>query len=140
MCHFYANPLSVICSLSFIDLDLFSETLTPMHLNAIRALPSMRSYIEGKLAEEDVEEVKSLLYDNAYLISLLPQFVDLVQTKAREIREAVIVLTMLSDRTKSRRELGDLYLGVLAGEVNSQSPFVRELCQLQRYELCENLT
>jgi hypothetical protein len=100
----------------------------------------MRSYIEGKLAEEDAEEVKSLLYDDAYLISLLPQFVDLVQTKAREIREAVIVLTMLSDRTKSRRELGDLYLGVLAGEVNSQSPFVRELCQLQRYELCENLT
>jgi len=132
MCHFYANPLSVILSLSFTDPEQFFEILTPIHLNAIRALPSMRAYVEEKLDEKDIEEVKSLLYDDAYLASLIPQLVDLVQTRAREIRQSVILLAKLSERTKTRRDLGELYLGALAGEVNSQTPFVRELLQLQR--------
>ena len=133
MCHFYANPLSLILSLSLLDSERLPEYLTATHLNAIRALPSMRLYVENKLSEKDVEEVKSLLEDDSYLVSLLPQFVDLVQTKAREVRDAVTVLDKLSERTKTKRDLGELYLGVLLGEINLQTPLVRELLQLQRH-------
>jgi len=94
----------------------------------------MRKYVEEKLAETDTEEVKSILLDDAYLISLLPQFVDYLESKARELRTAVTVLAKLSERgVKTRRGLAELYLSVLAGEVNLQTPLVRELLQLQRY-------
>ena len=79
-------------------------------------------------------EVKSILLDNAYLISLLPQLVYYLQSKARELRAAVTVLAKLSERgVKTRRGPAELYLSVLAGEVDLQTPFVRELLQLQRY-------
>lgn len=133
MCHFYANPLSVLLAVPTIDPESLHTYLTTTHLDATRSLPSMRRYIEDKLAEKDGEEVKSLLNDDPYLISLLPQFVDLIETKARELREAVIVLTKLSERgVKTRRRLGDLYLSALMGEITLTTPFVRELLQLQR--------
>ena len=133
MCHFYANPLSVLIGLSSIDPEVWGTYLTPTHLNAIRCLPSVRSYIEEKLSENDTEEVKSILLDDAYLLSLLPQFVELLQQKAHELREALIVIAKLSESVmKMRRNLGDLYLGALMGEIDVQTPFVRELLQLQR--------
>src|SRR5271169_5437751 len=61
MFHFYANPLSVLLAVPSIDPESLHTYLTTTHLNAIRSLPSMRKYIEDKLAEEDTEEVKSLL-------------------------------------------------------------------------------
>lgn len=134
MCHFYANPLSVLLAIPSIDLDSLQQYLTTSHLDAIRSLPSMRKYVDEKLAEKDAEEVKSILLDNAYLISLLPQFVEYLKSKARELREAVTVLVQLSERgVKTKRGLAGLYLSVLAGEVTPQTPFVRELLQLQRY-------
>ena len=133
MCHFYANPLSVLLAIPSIDPDSLQQYLTETHLDAIRSLPSMRKYVTEKLEESDAEEVKSILLDNSYLISLLPQFVDYLETKAQELREAVIVLAKLSERgLKTRRGLGELYLSVLTGEINSQTPFIRELLQLQR--------
>ena len=134
MCHFYANPLSILLAIPSVDPDSLPQYLTTTHLDAIRSLLSMRKYVEDKLAEKDAEEVKSILLDDAYLISLLPQFVDYLESKARELREAVTVLAKLSERgVKTKRGLADLYLSVLAGEVTSQTPFVRELLQLQRY-------
>jgi hypothetical protein len=98
----------------------------------------MRAYVEDKLAEKDTDEVKSLLLDDSYLLSLLPQFVDLLQSNARELREAVVVLSKLCERDpKMRRGLGDIYLGVLTGEITSQTPFVREIIMLQRYILSQ---
>ena len=134
MCHFYANPLSILLAIPSIDPDSLEQYLMATHLDAIRSLPSMRKYIEEKLAEKDTEEVKSILLNNAYFISLLPQFVDYLESKARDLREAVTVLATLSEGAmKTRRGLSELYLSVLAGEVTSQTPFVRELLQLQRY-------
>lgn len=133
MCHFYANPLSVLLAIPSIDQDSLQQYLTTTHLDAIRSLPSMKKYVEEKLAEKDTEEVKSILLDNTYLISLLPQFVEYLESKARELREAIIVLVQLSERgVKTKRGLAELYLSVLAGEVTSQTPFLRELLQLQR--------
>src|ERR1700721_758205 len=104
MCHFYANPLSVLLAIPSIDPETLPTFLTTTHLNAIRSLPSMRRYVEGKLAEKDTEEVKAILFDDSYLTSLLPQFVDMLHMKVREVKEAVTVLTKLSERgAKPRR-------------------------------------
>lgn len=133
MSHFYANPLSVLLAAPSTDISSLQTFLTKKHMDAIRSLPSLRKYVEGKLAESDTEEVRSILLDDSYLASLLPQFLDLLNNKARELREAVIVLTKLSERgTKKQRNLGELYLSTLMGEITIQTPFVRELLQLQR--------
>jgi origin recognition complex subunit 3 len=133
MSHFYANPLSVLLAMPSIDPYSLQNFLTKKHMDAIRSLPSVKKYVEEKLAEKDTEEVKSILFDDSYLASLLPQFVDLLNNKARELREAVIVLAKLSERgSKTKRSLGELYLGTLIGEITVQTPFVRELLQLQR--------
>jgi hypothetical protein len=134
MCHFYANPLSILLAIPAVDPETLHEFVTGAHLNAIRSLPSMRSYVEEKLAESDTDEVRSLLFDNSYLLSLLPQFVDLLNSKANEVRDAVIVLSKLCDSdARTRRGLGTLYLGVLTEEITPQTPFVREALMLQRY-------
>lgn len=134
MCHFYANPLSLLLAIPSIDPDSLEQYLTEKHLNAIRSLRSMRNYVEEKLTEKDPEEVKAILLDNSYLISLLPQFVEYLEMNAQKLREAVIILSKLSERSvKTRRGLTELYLSVLSGETTIESPFVRELLQLQRY-------
>jgi hypothetical protein len=141
MCHFYANPLSILCALPTLDPDALDEYISHIHLEMIRALPSMRNYVEEKLFEKDTDEVRSLLFDDEYLLSLLPQFVELLHNKAAELREAIIVLGKLSERdNRTRRGLTDLYLDVLGGEIHLQKPFVRDLLMQQKYPLSINLT
>ena len=132
MCHFYANPLSILFGISDVDPERVSDYLSPVHLNAIRALPSMKSFVEGKLAAEDDDEVRSILSDDSYLITLLPQFIDEIQNHAKVVRNAVVILGNLCDRTKTKRDWVDIYLGLLLGEIDLQTPFVREVLQLQR--------
>jgi len=133
MCHFYANPLSVLLAVPTADPEILSTFLSPVHLNMIRSLPSMRKYVESKLYECDTEEVKSILNDDDYLLSLVPQLIMNLESKATELREAVIVLAKLSERgIKMRRGIEELYLSALTGEITVEMPFVRELLQLQR--------
>lgn len=133
MCHFYANPLSLLLAVPSADPDSLSTLLSPHHLNMIRSLPSMRKYVENKLSERDTEEAKSLLNDDEYLLSLLPQLIGYLENKAAELREAVLILAKLSERGKTKRGIEELYLNALIGELTPETPLVRELLQLQRY-------
>ena len=133
MCHFYANPLSLLLALPDIDDESMDDMLTHTHLNAIRSLPSMRRYIEAKLAAEDTVEVQTLLRDDQYLKGLLRQYVTNLHEGAGALSAAVRVLSKLQERSqKSKRNLVDLYFDILTGELTPQSPYVRELLQLQR--------
>lgn len=60
MCHFYANPLSVLLS------EIKPQ---PEHLEALRNLPSFRSHIEDSLEAGRLKHVRSLLDDDAYLLA-----------------------------------------------------------------------
>lgn len=60
MCHFYANPLSVLLS------EIKPQ---PEHLEALRNLPSFRSHIEDSLEAGRLAHVRSLLDDDAYLLA-----------------------------------------------------------------------
>jgi origin recognition complex subunit 3 len=139
MCHFYANPLSLLLSILFDDPDSLPSSLfmylTETHVNAIRSLPSIRRYIEAKLEENDPKEVKSILLKDSYLLDLLPQFVEDLQSSARRIKEIVVVLLKLSEMgSKSKIRLPGLYLSVLKGQITITSPLVRELLQFQTFD------
>lgn len=60
MCHFYANPLSVLLS---------EVKPQPEHLEALRNLPSFRSHIEDALEQGRLDHVRSMLDDDAYLLA-----------------------------------------------------------------------
>lgn len=60
MCHFYANPLSVLLS------EIKPQ---PEHLEALRNLPSFRSHTEDALEAGRLKHVRSLLDDDAYLLA-----------------------------------------------------------------------
>ncbi|KAG5936820.1 hypothetical protein E4U53_000148 [Claviceps sorghi] len=66
MCHFYANPLSVLCSASSHDM----EPLQPEHLEAVRNLPSFRRAVEHELekcTQSSLRHAKSMIEDDDYL-------------------------------------------------------------------------
>ncbi len=68
MCHFYANPLSVLVSTE-AGLD---ELLQAEHMEAIRNTPSFRSYVEATISTETpeaAEDARSLLEDDASLLA-----------------------------------------------------------------------
>lgn len=60
MCHFYANPLSVLLS---------EVNPQPEHLEALRNLPSFRSHVEDALENGRLKHVRSMLEDDAYLLA-----------------------------------------------------------------------
>ncbi|KAG5912869.1 hypothetical protein E4U42_001744, partial [Claviceps africana] len=66
MCHFYANPLSVLCSASSHDV----EALQQEHLEAVRNLPSFRRAVERELEKctrSSLRHAKSMIEDDDYL-------------------------------------------------------------------------
>ena len=66
MCHFYANPLSILTTGSEEELGL----LHPHHIESLRNLPSFRNHVEGlvETGEPDsLERAKGLLHDDELL-------------------------------------------------------------------------
>jgi hypothetical protein len=135
MCHFYANPLSVL--LSNPDFDELISVLDTLQLNAIRALPSMKAYVEEKLtgedAPEEAQEVRRILFDDGYLREMIPQFMDNIEKHACGVRDEVVVLEQLCIRAGKKIEFAELYLGILVGDITCRSALVRELLQFQTY-------
>lgn len=59
MCHFYANPLSVLL--------IQESSPQPEHLEALRNLPSFRAHVEDSVEAGKLEHARSLLEDDSYL-------------------------------------------------------------------------
>lgn len=70
MCHFFANPLSILVGES---LEL-PRLLQSEHLDAVRLLPSFRTYIESMVeegSEQSLRQAKALLTDDNPLTTLI---------------------------------------------------------------------
>ncbi|KAM0807214.1 hypothetical protein AB5N19_07553 [Seiridium cardinale] len=66
MCHYYANPLSILLSKEIDDSLLPKEIL-----EIVRSLPSFGSFIEITLNAGDIQKVRRLLDDDRYLVDRL---------------------------------------------------------------------
>lgn len=67
MCHFYANPLSILCSGGEDE-----EILQHEHLEAVRNLPSFRMHVEREVeqsTQESLTHAKSLIENEEYLLN-----------------------------------------------------------------------
>ncbi|ETS86597.1 hypothetical protein PFICI_00425 [Pestalotiopsis fici W106-1] len=66
MCHYYANPLSVLLSN-----ELDNELVPKETLELVRSLPSFRTFVETTLKAGSIKKVRSLLDDDKYLIQCM---------------------------------------------------------------------
>lgn len=69
MCHFYANPLSVL--LHDDDGELSRKHLQPQHLEAVRMLPSFKAHVEGAVDARQLNHAVSLLEDDKFLLDTI---------------------------------------------------------------------
>ncbi|KAG5998625.1 hypothetical protein E4U43_002387 [Claviceps pusilla] len=71
MCHFYANPLSILCSPSKQDMK---PPLQQEHLEAVRNLSSFRHVVERQVencTKSSLQHAKSMIEDDDYLRALV---------------------------------------------------------------------
>lgn len=66
MCHFYANPLSIL--LSPQQEANLARILQPEHFEAIRMLPSFQNYIELLVEQGELERSRGLITDDGLLL------------------------------------------------------------------------
>ena len=65
MCHFYANPLSVLLA---GDGRLDRKLLQPEHIDAVRTLDSFKAQAEAAIEARQLNHAQSLIEDDAYLV------------------------------------------------------------------------
>lgn len=135
MCHFYANPLSVLRHDDGDDDELSRKRLQPEHLEAVRMLPSFRTHVEGAVDARQLNHALSLLQDDAFLISAI------LEQRQKRNDYATRLLQSLHLMQASRVLVGsfmDLYIAALSNGIDlasDDSSFLDSIRRLQPGEV-----
>ncbi|KAH0595365.1 hypothetical protein MHUMG1_07117 [Metarhizium humberi] len=127
MCHFYANPLSILCSPDGDDAPQAE------HLEAARNLPSFRHAVEREVEKntsESLQHAKSLLDSNEYLLDQIRRGNSNKQTWAgRYLRSLLIVRAAGAQRGSFSRAYVDGLEGSasIPSEQSSLAAFIRRM-------------
>ncbi|KAI9844955.1 MAG: hypothetical protein M1838_001962 [Thelocarpon superellum] len=115
MSHFYANPLSIL----LVEDDEELLDLQPLHLQAIRHLPSFQQWVEDVLDQGDGERVQLLLTDDAHLLKTVLQCRKELLDAAAGLLSAVDFLRVLFACFPNRTSplSSELYAKAVAGEM-----------------------
>lgn len=91
MCHFYANPLSILLQ-SSNDLEAtVVPLLQPEHMEAMRMLPSFKAMIERRIDDGDISGLKELINSDE----------DLAQLAVKTLQEKDVIMTTNLRRLKA---------------------------------------
>ncbi|ROV99949.1 hypothetical protein VMCG_06216 [Cytospora schulzeri] len=110
MCHFYGNPLSIL---------LVGGKPQPEHLEALRNLSSFRAHVEEALEANNVEHVRSLLDDDAYLLAEQRKTASIV-TSRWEV-QLLRSLSLLQAGKLLEDDFITTYINALADGINLQA-------------------
>lgn len=114
MCHFYANPLAVLCDTTMTTTDIV-EVLQREHFQAIRVLPSFRTLVERLLDEGDAVRARQLLEDDQALVSEVKSSLEARDTR---VVKTTRQLCLLSAAAVEAVGMIDLYLKAMKGTLN----------------------
>lgn len=120
MCHFYANPLSVLLS---------EHKLQPEHNEALRNLPSFRTHVEDAIETGRLKHVHSLLQDDAYLGQ---ERLAALKTTQQWEDSLLRSLALLVASEVSQDDFITLYINALAGGIDLQSENFKVLDTVKR--------
>ncbi|KFY08739.1 hypothetical protein V492_05943 [Pseudogymnoascus sp. VKM F-4246] len=141
MCHFYANPLSILLVNSG-DLEKnVVPLLQPEHVEAIRMLPSFKAMVERRIKGGDVDGLKELINSDEELIQLV---VKTLQEKDvimfNNLRRLEVLRTLLSISTSNATNPTELYVKFF-GDRLSGSDFIQDTVgSCKRYVPAEVVT
>ncbi|CAJ2501796.1 Uu.00g046490.m01.CDS01 [Anthostomella pinea] len=110
MCHFYANPLTVLFSE-----ELDEDALHGENLEALRCLPSFRHSVEMAVKEGDIQRARLLLEDDRYLTTYLRDRLEHFRHWAVKFLRILKIITI---NNSSSAGLADMYLDSLLRGVN----------------------
>ena len=120
MCHFYANPLSVLNDPKRTSVSL-KRFLRPEHFEAIRMLPSFRKLVESQVNNGNASRVRALLQDDD---ALLGEIETSLNWKDRNIAKLLRAMHVLSVTSAGPVRKIELYLKAFKGTL-SESDTVR---------------
>ncbi|CCC04973.1 hypothetical protein SMACR_04340 [Sordaria macrospora] len=109
MCHFYANPLSVLLA---DEKSLTRQLLQPEHLQAVRTLDSFKAHVEAAVDARQLNHAQSLVEDDGYLVK---QMVEQRQKKQDYLMQLLRSLHLLTSMDLVPSRFTDLYVSALAG-------------------------
>ncbi|KAI1082866.1 origin recognition complex subunit 3 N-terminus-domain-containing protein [Whalleya microplaca] len=110
MCHFYANPLTVLLSG-----DVENEILDEEHFGAIRFLPSFRRYVEAVVQQGDIKQARLLLDDDQYLATYVK---DTLQDHRRWLLNLLRTVKILTTGKTLSVDFTGLYLDVVSNGID----------------------
>ncbi|KAJ5552958.1 hypothetical protein N7494_002336 [Penicillium frequentans] len=123
MSHFFANPLAVLLGnphKSILSQGQFCE--------AIRNLPSFRMFCEDLVETGSINEARSMIEDDEYLLRAASDHVDAGQQAMRHIFRAVLLIHTCLQHTHVTKKttISDLSVRALSGEL-IDSPLVEDM-------------
>ncbi|KAJ5286861.1 hypothetical protein N7478_002547 [Penicillium angulare] len=123
MSHFFANPLSVL--LGNPDPSILPQS---RFCEAIRNLPSFQMFCEDLLEAGSVNESRSMIQDDEYLLRAAFDHVEAGQQVMRHIFSAVLLIHTCLQHTQATKKttISDLSVRALAGELG-ESPLVEDM-------------
>ncbi|KAK3487372.1 origin recognition complex subunit 3 N-terminus-domain-containing protein [Neurospora crassa] len=109
MCHFYANPLSVLLA---DEKSLTRQLLQPEHIQAVRTLDSFKAHVEAAVDARQLNHAQLLVEDDGYLVR---QMVEQRQKKQDYLMQLLRSLHLLTSMDLVPGRFTDLYVAALAG-------------------------
>jgi origin recognition complex subunit 3 len=122
MCHFYANPLALLCDTRKSGKDI-SEILQGEHFQAIRTLPSFHILVERLLNEHGATRARDILEDDQALLSEVECSLETRGTGVVKLIRRMCVLSAAAVEPLGNIEL---YLKAMRGTLND-SDAVRDI-------------
>jgi len=106
MCHFYANPLSVL-----LAKQLDRKLLQPEHLRAVRMLESFKAKVEVAIDARQMNHAQAMIEDDDYLIA---QILEQQQKCEDYLKQLLRTLHLINSTGLSTASFTELYMTALS--------------------------
>jgi origin recognition complex subunit 3 len=112
MCHFYANPLSVLLA---GDDRLERQLLQPEHIEAVRTLDSFKAQAEAAIEARQLNHAQSLIEDDEYLVA---QVLEQGRKRQEYLLHLLRSLHLVATTGMSSTSFTDLYILALSSGID----------------------
>ncbi|PHH89036.1 hypothetical protein CDD83_6733 [Cordyceps sp. RAO-2017] len=123
MCHFYANPLSILLSSD----ALAGKAMQAEHVEALRNLASFRDHVERAIeagGKESLAHARALIEDDGYLLSKAGETERRRREWSGKMLRSILVAEAATAGEQGGRAFSEAYLRAAAGAATEQAKLV----------------
>ncbi|KAK4237850.1 origin recognition complex subunit 3 N-terminus-domain-containing protein [Achaetomium macrosporum] len=112
MCHFYANPLSVLLA---GDGRMDQRLVQPEHIEAVRTLESFKAQVEAAVQAGQLNHAQSLIEDDEYLVA---QILQQGQRRREDLLHLLRALHLVTSTGLATASFVELYILALSNGID----------------------